>query len=280
MKIPVPGTRVTGGSGVRSSLTKSWSGPSTLNRSAVTSSRPRNQVVITVKRITPIVSGSQAPWVNLVRFAPKKARSTASSGTAPSRVSNSGRCQRCRTMTKKRIVVIAIVPVTAIPNAKASLAEVWNARTSATTATSRIQLMIGHVDLPVLAARGVDDAQARQVAELRRLMGDRERAGDHRLRGDHGRGGRQDHQGDQAVVRHQLEERRADRARVVQDQRSLAEVAEDAGREDEQQPGAGDRGPAEVAHVGVEGLDPGDREDDGGEREEAVDPLWNRKSKA
>ena len=79
----------------------------------------------------------------MVRFAPKKARSTASSGAAASRVSSSGRCQRNRTMTKKRIVVIAIVPVTAIPKAKASLAEVWNAKTRATTATSRIQLMIG-----------------------------------------------------------------------------------------------------------------------------------------
>ena len=46
-------------------------------------------------------------------------------------------------MTKKRIVVIAIVPVTAIPKAKASLAELRKARTSVSTAAIRIQLMIG-----------------------------------------------------------------------------------------------------------------------------------------
>lgn len=46
-------------------------------------------------------------------------------------------------MTKKRIVVIAIVPVTAIPKAKASFAELWKASTSASTAPIRSQLMTG-----------------------------------------------------------------------------------------------------------------------------------------
>ena len=56
--------------------------------------------------------------------------------------------------------------------------------------------------------------------------------------------------------------------RVAEDQRALAEVAEDAGGEDEEQPGAGDRRAAEVAHVGVQRLGAGDRQHDRGQREE------------
>jgi hypothetical protein len=44
---------------------------------------------------------------------------------------------------KNRIVVIAIVPVTSIPKAKASLAELWKATTSASTAPINTQLMVG-----------------------------------------------------------------------------------------------------------------------------------------
>ena len=68
MNTPVPGL-VTGGFVLRSSSTKACSGPSTRKRSAVTSSRPRYHVVMTVNTISPITSGTQAPWVNLVRFA-------------------------------------------------------------------------------------------------------------------------------------------------------------------------------------------------------------------
>ena len=96
-----------------------------------------------MKRISPISSGTQAPWMNLVRFAPKKASSTTRNSAAPRTASQSGRCQRRRTMTKKRIVVIAIVPVTAIPKAKASFAELWKASTRASTAPIRSQLMTG-----------------------------------------------------------------------------------------------------------------------------------------
>jgi hypothetical protein len=46
-------------------------------------------------------------------------------------------------MTKKRIVVIKIVPVTAIPKANASFSELWNTSTRASTAPTRSQLMTG-----------------------------------------------------------------------------------------------------------------------------------------
>jgi hypothetical protein len=69
-------------------------------------------------------------------------------------------------------------------------------------------------------------------------------------------------------VGHELEEGRSDRARVVEDQGPLAEVAEDAGWKDEQQPGPRYFRPPEVTHVGVEGLNAGERQNDGGQGEE------------
>ncbi len=120
----VPGARITGGSFARSSSTNARSGPSTRRRSSVTSRRPRNQVTITVNRTMPIVSGNHAPCVILVRLAARKARSTVRKPPAPSTASHSGFPHRWRTMKKKRIVVIVIVAVTAIPKANASAAEV------------------------------------------------------------------------------------------------------------------------------------------------------------
>ena len=64
------------------------------------------------------------------------------------------------------------------------------------------------------------------------------------------------------------EERAADVGLVVQDQRTLAEVAERAGGEHEAEPAAGDRAAAEVAHVGVQRLGAGDRQHDRGQGEE------------
>ena len=107
-----------------------------------------------------------------------------------------------------------------------------------------------------------------QVAELHRLLRDRERARDHGLRGDHRRHGREDHHRDVGPVGEEQEERVGDRGRVVEDQRALAEVVEGEGREDEQEPGAPDRRPAEVAHVRVEGFRAGDGQDDRSHRDE------------
>ena len=60
----------------------SRSGPSACSRSAVTTSRPRCQVVITVNAATPISSGSHAPWTTLVRLAATNIRSTKQQGAA------------------------------------------------------------------------------------------------------------------------------------------------------------------------------------------------------
>ena len=53
------------------------------------------------------------------------------------------------------------------------------------------QLIRGHVDLALLGLGGPADLHARQEAELDRLLGQREGAGDHGLAGDDGREGRQ-----------------------------------------------------------------------------------------
>ena len=56
----------------------------------VTSARPRCQVVSTVNAVTPISSGSQAPWTSLVRFAARNSRSTVSRNAAAGATSHSG----------------------------------------------------------------------------------------------------------------------------------------------------------------------------------------------
>ncbi len=122
------------------------------------------------------------------------------------------------------------------------------------------------VDLADLFVGGVADLQPRQEAELDRLLGHREGARDHRLRGDHRRHRRQHHHRHPAPVRDQQEEGVGDRARVADDQRALAQVVERQRREDDEEPGAADRRPAEVAHVGVERLGAGDRQHDRAER--------------
>ena len=67
-----------------------------------------------------------------------------------------------------------------------------------------------HVDLPDRLGRGVRDPQPRQVAELDRLVGDREGAGDDRLRRDDGGRGGEEDQRPLAPVGHQQEERAGD----------------------------------------------------------------------
>lgn len=62
-----------------------------------------------------IASGNQPPCTTLVRFAEKKARSTVIKAAAPGSTTHSGFFQSFRTTTKKRTVVVANVPVTAMP---------------------------------------------------------------------------------------------------------------------------------------------------------------------
>ena len=57
---------------------------------------------------------------------------------------------------------------------------------------------------------------------------------------------------------------------IRQQERALAEVIQEQGREDEHEPGHADRALSEVAHVGVERLTAGDDEKHGAEDRESV----------
>ncbi|MNS73160.1 hypothetical protein D3C72_1065920 [compost metagenome] len=116
------------------------------------------------------------------------------------------------------------------------------------------------VDLPLLVAGGVLDLHAWNVAQLDGLAGQGEGPRDHRLRGDHrGHGGQPD-QRQQCPARRQQVEGVTCRLRVLQQYRALAKVVEHQRRQHQDEPGAGDRLAAKVAHVGVQRLGTGQRQ--------------------
>ena len=126
-----------------------------------------------------------------------------------------------------------------------------------------------HVDLPALARRRVPHGEVRQEAEAYRLARHRERAGDDGLRRDHrGQRGQHDHRDTRPTRREQVE-RIADRRRLVQHERTLAEVVDDQRGEDEGEPADPDRPASEVAHVRIQRLGAGDGQHDRAHRDES-----------
>ena len=244
------------------------SGPSSCSRRRVTSSRPRCQVVRTVNVAMPISSGSHAPCTSLVRFAAKNSRSTVS------RNAGAGRDE------PQRLAPLVTDDVEEQQGRDRDRAGHRHAEREGQRGRAlereherehgdqQQPVDPRDVDLARSFLRGVSDPQPRQVAELDGLMRDRERAGDDRLRGDDRRGGGEEDQRQLPPGRDEQEERAADAGRVAQDQGALSQVAQDAGGEDEDQPGARDRRAAEVPHVRVQRLGAGDREHDRGQREE------------
>ena len=118
-----------------------------------------------------------------------------------------------------------------------------------------------HVDLADLGAGGVHDVHAREEPELDRLLGERIGAGDDRLRRDHGR---ERGEGNQRVVRPgggELIERALERAGLHQQQAALAEIIERERGQGDGEPGDADREATEMAHVGVERLAAGHRQE-------------------
>ncbi len=125
------------------------------------------------------------------------------------------------------------------------------------------------IDLPDLPLGGVLDHQARAVAELDRLTGQRIGARDHRLGGDHGgQRGERNHRIERPVGR-QMEEGMLDCRGLIEDQRALAEVVEHQRREHEPQPRQADGTAAEVAHVGIQRLGARHRQHHRAQRQEA-----------
>ncbi|MNN19291.1 hypothetical protein D3C81_1325270 [compost metagenome] len=95
------------------------------------------------------------------------------------------------------------------------------------------------------------DEHSRHIAQLDGLACKREGAGDHGLRGNDGRQGSQSDHGQQGPLGGQQVERVAHRSRVVEDQRTLAEVVQHQARQHKHEPSAGNRLATEVPHVGV-----------------------------
>ena len=135
----------------------------------------------------------------------------------------------------------------------------------------------GHVDLAVLVCRGLVDVHAGEPAELHRLPGQRKRAGDDGLAGDDGGQGRQYHQRNDGPLRRQLEERIAVEGRILDQQGGLSSVAQQQGGQHDEIPGGAYRTAPEVAHVGIERLGAGDRQEHAAQHDETVQSLVREK---
>ena len=131
----------------------------------------------------------------------------------------------------------------------------------------------GDEDLAFLRIGGVLDLEARQQAQLDRLAGEGECAGDRRLTGDDcGHRGEQ-HQRQQSPIRSEQEEGILHRFPVSEDQRALAQIVENQRGEDERDPRHLNRLAAEMAHVCVKRLRPCHRKENGAQHDEADDAV-------
>jgi hypothetical protein len=137
-----------------------------------------------------------------------------------------------------------------------------------------------HEDLAGLGLRRAADVDAREEAELHRLLGHREGPGDHRLRRDHGGDHRQDQNRPVDRLRDHVEEGIRPGAGMGQHQRALAQVVEQQRRKHEAQPSRADRLLSEVTHVGIERLRPGDRQEDAAEDDEAQEAVLAKEDHA
>ena len=111
-------------------------------------------------------------------------------------------------------------------------------------------------------AGGLDDAHARQEAELDRLLGERKRSRYDRLRRNDGGDGRHQNERIMEPGWSQLVEGIVDRASVSHQQAALAKIIQDDARQRHREPGEPDRETAEMPHIGIEGFAAGHRKED------------------
>ena len=122
------------------------------------------------------------------------------------------------------------------------------------------------------------DPQPGKVSQLNRLAGEGKGAGDHGLGGDD-RGARgQDHHGDHGPVRNQGVERVVRLFRPDKQEGALAEIVQNQGRKGDQEPDQLDGPFAEMAHVCIDRLCPGNRQEDRAQDDEAVQPVFEKKT--
>jgi hypothetical protein len=149
-KTAVPGTRVTSMSS-RSAM-KSWMGTSPRRMRSAINRRPVRHVVIIVMMMSATTIGNQPPSGIFATLAPKKPRSTTSSGTDTASTRPSGQSQRLCTKAPISTVVTAIVPVTAMPYAAARALELPKLSTSEIAPIISSQLMAGTYTCPAWVA--------------------------------------------------------------------------------------------------------------------------------
>jgi len=135
-----------------------------------------------------------------------------------------------------------------------------------------------HVDLPDSEPRGVDNREARTVAELHALLREGKGAGNESLRRHDRRERRHRHDGIQEDIRRQPVERVLDGAGQAQKQRALAEVVQQQCRQDHTEPHESDGPASEVAHVRVEGLGARDGQHHRSQDDEAPQAMRQKES--
>src|SRR6266513_1024204 len=124
----------------------------------------------------------------------------------------------------------------------------------------------------------MDDLHARTVAELHRLLHEREGSGDESLRRDNSGDRRESDQGIlHRTGREQVE--RIDRSRgIAQNQRALTEVVRKQCRQHQEEPGEPDGTLAEMSHIGVERFGSRDSEDYSAEENESGVAMLQEKA--
>src|SRR5262245_11777207 len=147
MNTAVPETRV-GGIDETADMKSSSGNARAVMRSA-TSFRPVFHVVINVKSSAPITSGSQPPCRTFTRFAPKSEMSTARKTTATQMTTHLGHFHRSTATTESNIVVMTIVPVTAMPYAAANALDDRKPTVISTVQIARNQFTCGTYTWPI-----------------------------------------------------------------------------------------------------------------------------------
>ena len=127
--------------------------------------------------------------------------------------------------------------------------------------------------------RCVDDLHARQQAQLDRLTGQREGAGDGRLAGDDRGDGGQQHQRQQRPFGRREKEGIGHCGGIAENQRALAQIIQHQRGQDQHDPRDLDGPTAEMAHIGVERLRPGDRQKHAAQHQKADHAVTAEKVK-
>ena len=120
----------------------------------------------------------------------------------------------------------------------------------------------------------------REVAQMNRLLRQREGAAQHRLRGNDGGNGGQSYERKQEPGRGQKIERIDDGIRLAEEQCALSKVLEQEAREDDPIPSEADRFLPEMSHISIEGFGARQGEKHAAEHHESLSGVHGKKQDA